>query len=122
MSAEMQSEFLKLYAMPIYEGVDINLLYPHLCQAGLLNESEQKCLNRHDETREHKVSILLDIIPQKGLTSLMRFVSCIEKTADNEDHKKIHATLSSGIKQMDLQQRAGTCIWIYTMCCLRVPI
>ena len=94
LSAKKQTEFLQFHAVPIYELLDVDKLYPSLHQENLVDK--EWTISIEGQSRERKISELLEILPRKGPDAIRRFTKCLKQTQDDADHKQLYKILLSG--------------------------
>ena len=85
--------------LPELRGLNLEQIFPHLCQHGLLTYSEkEKLKNDYFKTHE-KIDELLKWIPMKGSDALARFVKCLRNSTDGTGHDELATSLGDKIRQ-----------------------
>ena len=75
-----------------HDLLNLEVLFPHLVQEGLLTRYEMERLQHLSPTlpdEASKVDHLLKIIPRKGKKALKRFVKCLQRTEDGTAHDEL---------------------------------
>lgn len=85
---------LKPYYSFIYELLDFDKMYLHLCRENLLSTKEQNEITKHELTREEKITKILDIVVLRGLDTQREFIDLVGRSArEDAKQKKLHKIL-----------------------------
>ena len=84
---------------PELRGLNLEQIFPHLCQHGLLTYSEKEKLKNDYFTTHEKIDKLLKWIPTKGSDALARFVKCLRNSTDGTGHDELATSLGDKIRQ-----------------------
>ena len=75
-----------------HDLLNIEVLFPHLVQEGLLTRHEKERLQSLSSVfsdDDSKIDHLLKILPTKGKNALRRFVRCLRRTEDGTAHDEL---------------------------------
>ena len=84
---------------PELRGLNLEEIFPYLCQHGLLTYSEKEELKSDSITTHKKIDKLLKWIPTKGSNALARFVECLRNSTDGTGHDELATLLEDKIRQ-----------------------
>lgn len=84
---------------PELRGLNLEEIFPHLNQRGLLTQSEKETLKNDYITTHKKIDKLLKWIPTKGSDALARFVICLRNSTDGTGHDELATSLEDTIRQ-----------------------
>jgi hypothetical protein len=75
-----------------HDLLNLEMLFPHLVQEGLLTRREMERLQSLSPTfrdDDSKIDYLLKILPSKGKNALKRFVRCLHRTQEGTAHDEL---------------------------------
>ena len=91
LSPQKQMDVLESCSRNIYELLNVDKLFPHLCQENLLDEDEQKLFKQSgiepEPTRERKITKLLNMLPKQGPDGIRHFVKCLRSSQAGTDQE-----------------------------------
>ena len=77
----------------LHDLLNLDMLFPHLVQEGLLTRREMERLQSSSpvftDDDDAKIDYLLKILPTKGKNALRRFVRCLHRTEDGTAHDEL---------------------------------
>ena len=88
-----QERLLLMCTTQFHDLLNLEMLFPHLVQEGLLTKCEMERLHslsstfRDDDSK--KIDYLLKILPTKGKNALKRFARCLHRTEDGTAHDEL---------------------------------
>ena len=97
-----QERLLRVCNTPLHNLLNLEVLFPHLVQEGLLTRHEKERLKRLSPTLPDdasKIDHLLKIIPGKGKNALKRFVKCLQRTEDGTAHDELVRLMTEAYAQ-----------------------
>ena len=93
LSAKQQEQVLDARYRDIQDCLNLDEIFPHLCQHHLLTSAEKQELLNPMYTSNHKIHKLITWIPRKGCDALHRFIICLKHSADGTGHLELADTL-----------------------------
>ena len=87
-----QERLLNMCNTRFHELLNLEMLFPHLVQEGLLTRRETERLQSLSPVfpnDDSKIDYLLKILPTKGKNALRRFVRCLQRTEDGTAHDEL---------------------------------
>ena len=90
---------------PDLRRLDLEQVFPHLCQQRLLSYSEQEKLKNERFTTSERIDDLVKWIPMKGSDALARFSKCLENSADGTGHGELASLLKKEIGRILSKQQ-----------------
>lgn len=97
MEQREQEKVLARHHPNIRDSLQVQPIFAHLNQMGLLTENEREFLLSPVHTRLYKVDSLIQWLPQKGRDSLHRFIVCLKRSSvDARGHKELARQLERG--------------------------
>ncbi len=99
MPYERQQSILRKISVDLHNTLDVDQIYPNLCQHNLLNDTEQEQFQSSNLslTRRQKASRFATSLPRKGTDALSRFVTCLDSSTEGTG--TAHAQLASRIRE-----------------------
>ena len=87
-----QERLLAVCNTRFHDLLNLEMLFPHLVQEGLLTRREMERLQSSSSVffeDDAKIDHLLKILPTKGKNALRRFVRCLHRTEDGTAHDEL---------------------------------
>ena len=87
-----QERLLLMCTARFHDLLNLEMLFPHLVQEGLLTKREMERLQSLSPTfpdDDSKIDYLLKILPTKGKNALKRFARCLHRTEDGTAHDEL---------------------------------
>ena len=104
LSAKQQEQVLDAHYRDIQDCLNLDEIFPHLCQHHLLTSTEKQELLNPMYTSNHKIRKLMMWIPRKGRNALHHFIICLRHSADGTGHLEL----------ADKLEKEATKGWQYT--------
>ena len=104
LSANQQERVLDARYQDIQDCLNLDEIFPHLCQHHLLTSTEKQELLNPMYTSNHKIRKLMMWIPRKGRNALHHFIICLRHSADGTGHLEL----------ADKLEKEATKGWQYT--------
>ena len=98
LSAKQQEQILDAHQQDIQDCLNLDEIFPRLCQHCLLTSTEKQEHLNPMYTSNHKIRKLLMWIPQKGPNALHRFITCLRVSADGTAHQELADKLEKEIR------------------------
>ena len=75
----------------IYDKMNLEEIFPYLCECNLLTDTEQEQLQSMNIrfTCKEKISKLITSLPRKGSDALTRFVECLKSSTEGTAHEEL---------------------------------
>ena len=89
LSAKQQERVVDARYRDIQDGLNLDEIFPHLCQHHLLTSAEKQELLNPMYTSNHKIHKLMMWIPRKGSNALHHFIICLRQSADGTGHLEL---------------------------------
>ena len=89
LSAKQQERVLDSCFQDIQDCLNLDEIFPHLCQHCLLTSNEKQELLNQTYTTNHRIHKLMMWIPRKGSNALHRFITCLRHSADGTGHLEL---------------------------------
>ena len=89
LSAKQQEQILDAHQQDIQDCLNLEEVFPHLCQHCLLTSTEKQELLNQTSTTNHKIRKLMMWIPRKGSNALHSFIICLRHSADGTGHQEL---------------------------------
>ena len=87
-----QERLLRICNTRFHDLLNLEVLFPHLVEEGLLTRREIERLHSLSQAfpdDDSKIVYLLKILPTKGKNALKRFMRCLHKTEDGTAHDEL---------------------------------
>ena len=87
-----QERLLRVCNTRFHDLLNLEVLFPHLVQEGLLTRREKERLHSLSQAfpdDDSKIDYLLMILPTKGKNALRRFMRCLNRTEDGTAHDEL---------------------------------
>lgn len=104
MTVQQQRDVLNT-RYPDLRRLDLEQIFPHLCQQRLLSYSEQEKLKNDRFTTHERIDDLVKWIPKKGTDALARFIKCLENSADGTGHGELASSLKEEVGRIRSKQQ-----------------
>ena len=90
-SAKQQERVLDSCFQDVQDCLNLDEIFPHLCQHHLLTSAEKQELLNQTYTTNRRIHRLMMWIPQKGsnINALHRFIICLRHSADGTGHLEL---------------------------------
>ena len=89
LSAKQQEQVLDAHYQDIQDCLNLDEVFPHLCQHHLLTSTEKQELLNQTSITNHKIRKLMMWIPPKGPNALHHFITCLRHSADGTGHQEL---------------------------------
>ena len=89
LSAKQQERVLDSCSQDIQDCLNLDEIFPHLCQHCLLTSAEKQELLNQTYTTNHRIHKLMMWIPRKGSNALHHFIICLRQSADGTGHLEL---------------------------------
>lgn len=89
LSANQQERVLDARYQDIQDCLNLDEIFPHLCQHHLLTSTEKQELLNPMYTSNYKIHKLMMWIPRKGSNALYHFITCLRHSADGTGHQEL---------------------------------
>ena len=87
--AKQQERILDARYQDIQDCLNLDDIFPHLCQHHLLTSAEKQELLNPMYTSNYKIHKLMTWIPRKGCDALHHFIICLRHSADGTGHQEL---------------------------------
>ena len=108
LSAKQQERVLDSCSQDIQDCLNLDEIFPHLCQHCLLTSTEKQELLNQTYTTNHKIHKLMMWIPRKGSNALHHFIVCLRHSADGTGHLELADKLEKEARKGWQSTKKGT--------------
>ena len=95
---DTQGRIMAKHHSAIRRSLQVDAVYPHLNEQGLLSDHEKEILLNPYHTRQYKTDRILQWIPRKGSGALDRFIECLRRSSrEARGHGELADELQRGV-------------------------